>query len=125
VTTKTLLRLFARDRASQRIFERNRHRGSMSNREVETTQLLEITHTRFIKLVVVTKEKRLPDVTLSEAVKYRLAYAVFSVGNAVEDRVAFARDVVRVSTVAKGQLAFRSNYAAIGRDFKRLAHRRV
>src|SRR5688572_22375533 len=125
VAAKALLRFLACDRASQRVFERRRYRRTMSDREIETAQLFEITHTRLVKHVVMSKEKRLSDVALSEAVQNRFGNVVSAVGNTIEDGVALARDRVGVRAVAKRQLAFRGHDTAIRCDFQRLAHRRV
>src|SRR5687767_10441675 len=97
----------------------------MTNREIETAKFLEVAHARFVKHVVVSKQKRLPHVPLSETVENWFADTVFAVGNAVDDRLAFAREVVSVRTVAKRELALRGHDTTIRRDFQRLGHGRV
>src|SRR6185369_8946933 len=73
----------------------------------------------------VTKDKGLTDVTLAEAVENRFRDRVFTVGDAVNDRRAFAREVVSVRTIAKRKLAARVDDAAVGRNLQRLGHGRV
>src|SRR5262245_32303716 len=48
VATKTLLRLLADNRTSQRIFERRGHIRSVTDREIELAQLLKIADARFV-----------------------------------------------------------------------------
>src|SRR5687767_4160596 len=88
VTTKTLARFRTANRAAQRILERRRHSGLMTNREIQATNFLEKAHTRLVKRVVVAKEVRLADVALTKTVKDGSGDALRPVRNGVVNRLA-------------------------------------
>src|SRR5688572_3933949 len=104
VAAKTLLRLVAADRTSQRVFERRWHRRLMSDREVELAKFFEITDARFVKNVVVTKEVGLTNVALPETIKNWFADTPRAVGDAVDNGTAPVRKLIRIRSVLERQL---------------------
>jgi hypothetical protein len=124
MTTKTLLWFVAANRASERVFQRGRHVGSMTNREVELVEFLKIADTRFVKNVVVTKEICLAHMTLTEAIQDGRRNVFHTIGNRVGDFFCLAGELVSVVSVFESVTTARREYFAIRRDFERVGHRR-
>jgi hypothetical protein len=97
----------------------------MSDREVELPELLEITDACFVEQVVVPEQVRLPNVTLPKTVKDRFRDALVAIADCVNDRLALAREFVRVRSVFERQLSARGDDATVRRNLERLAHRRI
>jgi hypothetical protein len=97
----------------------------MSNRDVELADLFKVTDTRLVKDVVVMKEICLADVSLAEAIKDRLAYALRTIADGIHNRLSLTRKLIGVRSILELQTAERINDATIRSDFQRLAHRRI
>src|SRR5690349_3711282 len=96
MTSKTLLRFLTRDRSSECVCERRGHALAMTDREVEPVELVEKTHARLVKHVVVAKDISLADVTLPEAIQDRRADTLRAIGNRVDEVFPSSRELVSV-----------------------------
>src|SRR5262245_34605364 len=123
MATETLLRFFAADRSTQRIFERRWHCRLMSDCEVQLSDLFEVTDPCFVEDVVAPEEIGLAHVTLSKTVKDGRRDALRAVTDGIDNRLPLPRKLVRIRSVLEFQWPLRVDDTAVRRDLEGLAHR--
>ena len=97
----------------------------MPNRKVELADLFKVTHTRFVKNIVVPEQVGLPDVALPKTIKDRFGNTLGAVTDSVDNQLTLSRELIRKRSVLERQLSAGGDDATIRSDFERLAHRRI